>query len=144
MGSISWMITVLYVLSLTIFFAKDAHIFPIKAGKMYIEANPLGLKGKSSQGESLYTADNPPVGAVFTYLLNDTLKTAKQLRQAAEAKAIKAGKDVAYPSYAEFKKEDTEGKPYLVFTIMDEQKISYVNYVLRLKMVSIEWCGIFD
>ncbi|MBT6439233.1 MAG: glycosyl hydrolase, partial [Flavobacteriales bacterium] len=67
-------------------FKKDAHIFPIKDGQMYIESSPMGMKGKSSQGESHYTAENPPLGVMITYLLNDTLKTAKENRRSAEAK----------------------------------------------------------
>jgi len=102
-------------------FKKEAHIFPIKDGQMYIESSPMGMKGKSSQGESHYTAENPPIGVVITYLLNDTLKTAKENRRSAEAKLIKDNKDVVYPTYAEFSNEDNEEKPYLIFTITDEK-----------------------
>jgi hypothetical protein len=36
---------------------------------MYIQAQPLGGRGKSFQGESFFTADNPPFGATITYYL---------------------------------------------------------------------------
>ncbi|MBL4653342.1 MAG: hypothetical protein JKY53_10845 [Flavobacteriales bacterium] len=88
---------------------------------MYIESSPMGMKGKSSQGESFYTAKNPPLGVVITYMLNDTLKTAKSIRQANEKKLIKDNKGVTYPSYANFKNEDSEEKPYLIFTITDKK-----------------------
>ncbi|MBM78768.1 MAG: glycosyl hydrolase [Crocinitomicaceae bacterium] len=100
---------------------EKAHIFPVKKALMYIDARPLGLRGKGSQGESHYTADNPPIGAVFTYFFNDTLMSEKEIRQKKENKLIKEGKDVKYPSINELKKEDREIDPYLLFTIYDEK-----------------------
>ena len=35
----------------------------------YVERMPYGLRGKSFQGESFFTGENPPFGAVFTYHL---------------------------------------------------------------------------
>ena len=46
---------------------------------MYIDSRPLGNRGKGSQGESYFTAKNPPLGAVIKYFFNDTLKTQKQI-----------------------------------------------------------------
>jgi hypothetical protein len=46
---------------------KPAILFPLKRSWMYMEALPLGLRGKSFQGDSFYTAENPPFGAVVTY-----------------------------------------------------------------------------
>jgi photosystem II stability/assembly factor-like uncharacterized protein len=99
-----------------------AHLFPIKDGLMFVEADPLGGKGKASQGSNLYIAPNPEIGSVFTVLINDTTKTAKELRQEAEGKLIKDGKDVVYPNYEALKKEDLQEKPYLVYTIFDSEK----------------------
>ncbi|MBG16088.1 MAG: glycosyl hydrolase [Crocinitomicaceae bacterium] len=99
---------------------SKAHIYPVKDALMYIDSRPLGLRGKGSQGESHYTAKNPPLGAVITYFFNDTLQTSKELRQKAEAKLIKKGEDVPYPSLETLRKEDREEKPYLLFTIYNE------------------------
>ena len=55
-------------------------------------SSPLGLRGKAFQGESLYTAPNPPFGAVFTYYLKDELKTRKKARQDAEKEADEEGR----------------------------------------------------
>jgi hypothetical protein len=88
---------------------------------MYIDARPLGLRGKGSQGESFYHAENPEFGAVFTYMLNDTLNTLKEIRQKKEKTLIKEEKDVPYPSFTNIRKEDQEEKPYILFTITDEQ-----------------------
>lgn len=99
---------------------KKAHIFPIKDALMYVDARPLGLRGKGSQGEAHYTADNPPLGTVITYFFNDTLKTSKEIRQKMEKKKIKNGEDVDYPKIELLREEDRENKPYLLFTIYDE------------------------
>ena len=58
---------------------------------MYIQSQPLGGRGKSFQGESFYTADNPPFGATFTYYLKEELKTKKAKRQEAERAATRSG-----------------------------------------------------
>ena len=100
--------------------SSKAHIFPVKKALMYIDARPLGLRGKGSQGESHYTADNPPIGAVFTYFFNDTLKSNKEIRQEKEKVLIKKGEDVEYPSLEELRKEDRQQDSYLLFTIYDE------------------------
>ena len=86
---------------------------------MYIDSRPLGNRGKGSQGESYFTAKNPPVGAVIKYFFNDTLKTKMQIRQALEKKKIKSKEDIEYPTFQQLKQEDKEEKPYLLFTIYD-------------------------
>ena len=100
--------------------SEKAHIFPIKDALMYVDARPLGLRGKGSQGESYYTADNPPIGAVFSYLFNDTLRSNKEIRQKKEEKLIENGDDVEYPTLEALRTEDREEDPYLLFTIYDE------------------------
>ena len=99
---------------------SKAAIFEIKKSLMYMDARPLGLRGKGSQGESHYTAKNPPLGAVITYFFNDTLKTNKQNRRKAEKQLIKKNEDVKYPTLGELRAEDREEKPYLIFTIYDK------------------------
>ncbi len=108
---------------------KDAHIFAVKDGLMYIPTNPLGLRGKSAQGESYYTADNPEYGVTFTYFIKDKLQTIKQQRQDAEKKLKKDGKDVFYPSKEAIRAEDNEEKPYLMFVIKDSDG----NIVRKMK-----------
>ena len=101
--------------------AKGAHIFPVKDALMFVDSRPLGGRNKGSQGASYYTAPNPPIGATFTYIINDTLRTIKEKRQKAEKKLAKAGKNVVYPSFEMMRAEDSEEKPYLLFTIKDEK-----------------------
>lgn len=99
---------------------KDASLLPVKTALMYIPEEPLGLKDKSFQGDSFFTAPNPPFGAVFTYYLKDDLKTKKKAREEQEKKLAKDGKDVFYPSWDALREEDREEDPEIVLTISDE------------------------
>lgn len=98
---------------------ESAKIFPVKNGLAYIEALPLGLRGKSFQGSAFYTAPNPPVGATFTYYLKNDYKTRRDRRREAEAKLAKEGKDTPYPSLNDYGAEQQEEAPALTFTIRD-------------------------
>ena len=69
---------------------QEAQVFPVKDALMYIQSQPLGGRGKVFQGESYYTAENPPFGATFTYYLKDELrKLGKAKRQEMEKEVAK-------------------------------------------------------
>jgi photosystem II stability/assembly factor-like uncharacterized protein len=97
----------------------DVALFPVKDALMYIQSQPLGGRGKSFQGESFYTADNPPYGATFTYYLKEALKTRKQRRQEAEKEAEKKNQAIYQPTFEELRAEDEEEAPALIFTVKD-------------------------
>ncbi|MEO0469650.1 MAG: glycosyl hydrolase, partial [Bacteroidota bacterium] len=109
--------------------AKEAHIFPVKKALMFLESMPLGLPGKSFQGESYYSAKNPAAGATFTYYVKEKPLTLKETRQKKEKELVKNGEAVPYPSFEEMEAEDNEEKPYLLFTV----KSSDGEIVRRLK-----------
>ncbi len=48
---------------------NEAHLFPVDDAEMFIESNPFGFRGVGFMGASFYSAENPKVGAVFTYYL---------------------------------------------------------------------------
>lgn len=98
---------------------KVAHIFPIKDALTFNETNPLGTKGKASQGEAFFTTPNPPVGATFTYFLKEKPMTMADQRRAEEKKARKAGGTITYPNLEALKAEDLDSKPFLLFEIRD-------------------------
>lgn len=100
---------------------KNAVLFPVKAAPMFVESTPLGLRGKAFQGETFYTAPNPPLGAVFTYYLKDELRTRRKLRWETEAEAEKEGGNVSFPSWDELRAEDREKDPVILITVSDEQ-----------------------
>ncbi|MFP4082470.1 MAG: glycosyl hydrolase, partial [Candidatus Aminicenantes bacterium] len=95
---------------------QDAVLFPVKDALMFIQK-----RGKTSQGHSYYVAENPPVGAAFTYYLKQKIKTRREKRKEAEKEAAEKGKPIPYPSFEELRKEDEEEAPYLRFTVSDEQ-----------------------
>ncbi|HXG68939.1 MAG TPA: glycosyl hydrolase [Blastocatellia bacterium] len=99
---------------------EEAHLFPVKDAMMYIQSQPLGGNGKSFQGESFYTAENPPFGAVFTYHLKDSLKTKKQQRKDAEKEAERKKAPVPYPSFDQLRAEDEEEAPAVILTVTDD------------------------
>jgi photosystem II stability/assembly factor-like uncharacterized protein len=99
--------------------AKDAHLFAVRDAVLFVPSAQFGGGGKAFLGASYYTAENPPFGATFTYLLKDGLKTRKQRRQEAEKAAEKAGKPLPYPSLDELRAEATEEPPSVFLVIAD-------------------------
>jgi photosystem II stability/assembly factor-like uncharacterized protein len=98
---------------------QDGVLFPVKDALMYIQSQPLGGRGKSFQGESFYMAENPPFGATFTYYLKEELKTKKTKRQEAERDAQRKGAVIGLPTQSDFRAEEEEEAPAVIFTITD-------------------------
>lgn len=98
---------------------KNDALFPVKDALMYIQAQPLGGRGKSFQGESFFTAENPAFGATFTYYLKEELKTKKTRRQEAERAAARSGAVIPLPNAAALSAEEEEEPPAVIFTITD-------------------------
>ncbi len=109
--------------------SRDSHLFPVKEALMFIESRPYGLAGKGFLGESFYGAENPPLGATFTYYLKDAPKTRALARREKEKAALKNGETLPYPSYEELRREDEEEAPSLTLTVTDESG----NIVRRIK-----------
>src|SRR5262249_19004823 len=89
----------------------EAMLFPVKDSMAYIQSQPLGGRGKGFQGESYFTADNPPFGATFTFYLKEAYKTQKQKRQDAEKEVERKGAKAPYPTNAELTSEEEEEAP---------------------------------
>ncbi len=100
---------------------REAILFPSKRSWMYMEELPLGLRGKSFQGDSFYAADNPPFGAVVTYYVKDEIRTKKKARQEEEKRIEGEGGTVRYPSWDELRAEDREDAPAILITVKDAQ-----------------------
>jgi photosystem II stability/assembly factor-like uncharacterized protein len=101
--------------------AEEATLFPVRDALRYIETSRLGLVplDKAFQGDTYYTAPNPPFGAVFTYHLKEGLKTRQESRLEVEKKADKDGKTLPYPSQDDLRAEDEEHDPSIVLTVRD-------------------------
>ena len=98
---------------------QEGQLFPVKDALLYIQSQPLGLRGKSFQGESFYTGENAPFGATFTYYLKDELKTKKAKRQEAEKEAAKKSTPVTLPRLADLSAEEEEEAPAIILTVTD-------------------------
>ncbi len=95
---------------------EGALLFPVKDAWMYMLRQPLGLRGKASQGDAYFTAENPPYGAVFTYYLKDGLKTKHDLRKEAEEENA----DRPHPSLDELRAEADDEPPVIQLTVRDQ------------------------
>ncbi len=93
---------------------KEAHLFRVADARMYIQTS-----GRSNQGDTYFTAPNPPFGATITYYLKEVPKTKKQLRKEKEKALFEAGKPIPQPTWRELQLEDKQEKSHLIFTIYD-------------------------
>src|SRR5204862_5686085 len=87
---------------------QEVALFPVKDALMYIQAQPIGGRGKSFQGESFFTADNPPFGATVTWYLKDAIKTRKERRQESEKELERKNAPLGWPNQADLRAEDEE------------------------------------
>jgi hypothetical protein len=99
-------------------------MFPVRDALLYIEAEPFGGHKKSHLGDAFYTAENPPFGAIFTYILKDKYKSLKEKRQEAEQEAAKkkgsAYPALPYPTHEELRKEAEDQPPAVFLTVRDQ------------------------
>ncbi len=98
----------------------DASIFDIRDALLYEQSKPLGLAGKSFQGDNFFSGDNLGPVALIRYYIKDTEKSLKDQRREKEKELVKNGKDTPYPNYEDLKAEKDEKKTRLIFTIKDE------------------------
>ncbi|MGB5699792.1 VPS10 domain-containing protein [Muriicola sp.] len=96
---------------------KDAELMPIRDALVFENRYPLGLPGKSFQGDDYYLGDNLGSEAIITYFLKEEIKSKKDQRLDREKKTS----NDPYPSYEELKNEQTEEDPYLLFTIRNDK-----------------------
>lgn len=108
----------------------EATLFPVRDPWLYVEGDLWGTSGgKGYNGDNFWVADNPPFGAVFTYVLRDGLKSLADARRETEKDIQKAGGDTVYPSWEDLRAEDREDDPVILVTISD----SSGNIVRRFK-----------
>jgi len=122
----------------------DARLFPVKDGLVYLERDPLGYSGKGFQGANYYTAENPPIGATFTYYIKEGEKSLKAQRQEREKEKIEAGDPIRYPTYEELKAEREEPSAHLLFSVMDEaseRTLRQLKAPLKEGVHRITWDG---
>ena len=97
----------------------EAKIYAVRDAFIYEENKPLGLDGKSFQGDAFYSAENLGSVAMIDYYYPEAYKSKKDKREKAESTDAKDKKGNPYPTYDELVEEDEEISPQLVFTITD-------------------------
>ena len=95
---------------------KPGYIFPVREAKMFVQTSEF-----DNQGSMYYVADNPPFGATITYYVDTVPKTDRDLRKEKEKKLFEKGEFIPQPSARDLSLEEREIKPYLIFTITDDE-----------------------
>jgi photosystem II stability/assembly factor-like uncharacterized protein len=98
---------------------EEGQVFAVKAAHEFVESSPIGGRDKGFQGESYFSAPNPPVGATFTYYLRDTSRTKAQARRDSEREAERKKEPVRYPTAEEIRAEAEEVPPSVTLTVTD-------------------------
>src|SRR5688572_1039072 len=100
--------------------SKEAIVMPVRDAYIFESSYPLGLPGKSLQGESYYRGDNLGSQALITFYLRDKVLSATDLRVKEEEKIAKENKDNVYPTYEQLVRERDEEKAR-VYVIIENQ-----------------------
>ncbi|HLF62232.1 MAG TPA: hypothetical protein VI603_00660 [Saprospiraceae bacterium] len=96
---------------------QEAVLYNVRDPYVFEISYPLGLPGKSFQGDAYWQGENLGPCAMFTYYLKEKPKSKAEERREKEKKLIKEGKDVSYPTYEAYKAEKEEEEEMLHFTI---------------------------
>ena len=97
---------------------KDAILFPVKNAVRTIPYSRLG-RDKGAQGDTYFTAPNPPDGVVFTYYVKEAPKSRKQIRLETDAEAERKKETPPYPTAEQLRLEAQEDAAAFVLTITD-------------------------
>jgi photosystem II stability/assembly factor-like uncharacterized protein len=119
---------------------EPAAILPPSGVYPFVPSSQFGGSGKGFQGDSLYSAENPPVGATFTLHIKEGVKTLKQLRLEKTKAAEKAGKDPEYPTPEELRAEVNEVPPSATLSILREgEVVAKVSVPARAGVHRVTW-----
>lgn len=97
----------------------EATLLPMRTSYLFMQDSPLGGSGVSFQGASHYFANNPPVGATFTYHLRAQYRSARQVREQREQGLNRSGADVPFPGFESLKAEQEEEAPSVEVEVTD-------------------------
>ncbi|MEE4196738.1 MAG: hypothetical protein V2I54_03770 [Bacteroidales bacterium] len=100
---------------------KEATLFPTRKAWWYFERSPIGGGEKGSLGAQLFTAPNPPFGAVFTYYIGKEYQTLEELRKEREKELKKKNQDIPFPGWDVLENELQQQAPKLWLTVQDEE-----------------------
>jgi photosystem II stability/assembly factor-like uncharacterized protein len=95
---------------------KPGFIFSVKDGKMFVQDSEF-----DNQGSMYYKASNPPYGVTITYYVDTVPRTDRDIRKETEKKLFEKGEFIPQPTPLELSIEEKEIRPYLIFTVTDEE-----------------------
>jgi len=98
-----------------------AKIFAIRDALQYEKSMPLGLPGKSFQGDAFYSGEDMGAYALIDYYVDESFKSLKDERRKNAKEEAKANKGNPYPTYEALAKERDESSAQLVFTIRNAE-----------------------
>ena len=98
----------------------EAALFAARDADLWEWSYPLGLPGKSFQGDNYYLGENLGPEAIITYYLKEDVKSLEDQRRSKEGEIRKEDGDVAYPNYDALLAESEEIGPKIHFYIKNE------------------------
>ena len=110
--------------------SQEAKLFTVRDAYWYDQYSAVGSQG------SIYSAENPPYGATFTYYLRDTIKTKKALRKEKEKALNKKNSNVPFPGWNTLQEEAWQEAPQIVLIVKDNNG-NVVNRVVGKNKVGI-------
>ena len=100
----------------------EATLFPVRRAWWYFPRPHLAFEpGRGDQGAAHFVAPNPPFGAVFTYYLEDELKSRKVLRQEEEKAIEERAEAVTFPGWDALEEERIEAEPRIWLIVSDRE-----------------------
>lgn len=97
--------------------AKEGVLLPVRDALSFERKYPLGLPGKSFQGDDYYLGDNLGAEALITYYVRNKFESAKDKRIKEQNELDKQGKDNPYPTYEQLVAERDEEGATIFLTI---------------------------
>lgn len=120
---------------------KDAALFSVRDAWWYIPREVIGGNPKGSQGDSYFTAENPPFGAVFTYYLKEELKGPAKIRREKEAELKKKQQDIPFPGWDAIENERRSEDPKILLLVKDNsgEIVARVNGPAQKGLQRVDW-----
>lgn len=92
---------------------SEAKLFTVRDAYWYDQFSAVGSQG------SIYSAENPPYGATFTYYLKDKIKTLSAERKEKEKELNKSNSNVPFPGWDALEQEGWQEKPQIMLVVKD-------------------------
>ncbi|MCU0647836.1 MAG: hypothetical protein MUF00_07555 [Gemmatimonadaceae bacterium] len=121
--------------------AASEGILPVRDAWWFVPHQVAQAAGRPELGSDDVTLENPPVGALFTYLVRDVPTTAREARRADERARSERNADVPFPGYDRLRAEQMERAPRLWITIANEagERVRVLDLPARAGVGRVTW-----